>query len=514
MAAIGRPARDVDPRLPFYPTVLHVLLEAAARAPEREALICGERSITYLQYRRAVDGLANELVARGAAGGRVAVMMGNSIEMAVAMLGAMAAGAQMVPVNPHYTPGELTTILADADPVILICDSADAQRANDLAATLGIDQVIALGPGGRAIDAWLDDPAAVLAHPLPAPETLATLPYTGGTTGLPKGANHTHAEMAIFCPQALTLWEIEFDRERFLNVAPMFHIWGFLFATWTPIYTRGTLVIMPQYKPGEVLAAFQRHRITVFAGGPAPIYFGLTAHEDFAATDFSSLRLCLSGGAPCPADLLRRWEAATGCPILEGWGMSEGAPINSTPSNGVRKPLSVGPTTPMTEVDIVDVETGRNVLGVGEVGEVRLRGPQFTKGYRNRPEENATAIRDGWLYTGDIGYFDADGYLFLVDRKKEMVIVGGYNVYPREIDEILFAHPLIREAAAIGVPDAFKGEVVKAFVVREDGADLTAEEVIAYCADHLVKYKLPVEIAFLDALPKTGAGKIAKKLLR
>jgi len=241
---------------------------------------------------------------------------------------------------------------------------------------------------------------------------------------------------------------------------------------------------------------------------------GLRANENFTTTDFSSLRICLSGGAACPEELIRSWEAATGCKLLEGWGMSEGAPINSNPLNGVRKIGSVGIAAAGTEVEVVDLETGARVLGPGERGEIRLRGPQFTRGYRNRPEENKQTIRDGWLYTGDIGYHDDDGYLFLVDRKKEMIIVGGYNVYPREIDELLFRHPAILEAATVGVPDSFSGEAVKVFIVRKPGADLGEDEVRNYCQANLVKYKLPKHVAFIDALPRTGVGKIDKLALK
>jgi long-chain acyl-CoA synthetase len=272
--------------------------------------------------------------------------------------------------------------------------------------------------------------------------------------------------------------------------------------------------LLPAYKPALVLQEFQQRKITTFAGGPAALYLGLRANENFATTDFSSLRICLSGGAPCPEELLRSWEAATGCVILEGWGMSEGAPINSNPLHGVRKIGSVGLVPPGTEVEVVDLDTGERVMPVGERGEIRVRGPQFTKGYRNRPEENRQAIRNGWFYTGDIGYYDADGYLFLVDRKKEMIIVGGYNVYPREIDEILFKHPAILEAATVGLPDSFSGEAVKAFVVLRPGAALTAAELQDHCRGVLVKYKVPTQIEFVDALPRSGVGKINKLALK
>jgi long-chain acyl-CoA synthetase len=241
---------------------------------------------------------------------------------------------------------------------------------------------------------------------------------------------------------------------------------------------------------------------------------GLRANENFAATDFSSLRVCLSGGAACPVELIRFWESATRSVLLEGWGISGGAPIHQNPLHGTRKIGSVGVAAAGYEAEVVDLETGTRVMPVGERGEIRVRGPQFTSGYRNRPEENARQIRNGWLYTGDIGYYDEDGYMFLVDRKKEMIIVGGYNVYPREIDELLFKHPAILEAATVGVPDTFSGEAVKVFVVRKAGANLSAEELLDYCKQNLVKYKWPKHIAFLDALPRSGVGKIDKRALK
>ena len=293
--------------------------------------------------------------------------------------------------------------------------------------------------------------------------------FTGGTTGLPKGADHRHRNLMAFCYGVAALWPMPLDAERMLNVAPLFHIWGFCYTLVFPVYLRAFMDLLPAYKPAAVLEEFQKRRITTFAGGPAALYMGLRANENFDTTDFSSLRVCLSGGAACPVELIRFWEEKTGSVLLEGWGMSEGAPIHQNPLDGVRKVGSVGLAAAGYDAEVVDLETGTRVMPTGERGEIRVRGPQFTEGYHNRPEENARQIRDGWLYTGDIGYYDEDGYMFLVDRKKEMIIVGGYNVYPREIDELLFKHPAILEAATVGVPDSFSGEAVKAFVVLKPG---------------------------------------------
>ncbi len=301
---------------------------------------------------------------------------------------------------------------------------------------------------------------------------------------------------------------------RFLNVAPLFHVWGYYYSLVNPIYLGATLVLVPAYKPAVLLAEFERHRITVFAGGPPVFYVGLRANENFKRTDFSSLRYCLSGGAPCSEELVRAWERETGCALLEGIGMSEGAPIALNPIAGPRKVLSVGVPPPATDVEIVDLESGARVLPLGERGEIRVRGPQFVSGYRNRPDETATAFRDAWLHTGDIGMFDDDGFLFVVDRKKEMILVGGYNVYPREIDEVLAAHPAVLEVATVGVPDEFSGEAVKAFIALKPGATAAAEELDAWCRERLVKYKVPKSFELVVALPKSSVGKIDKLKLK
>ncbi len=271
---------------------------------------------------------------------------------------------------------------------------------------------------------------------------------------------------------------------------------------------------MPAYRPTDILAQFVRDKVTIFAGGPPALYIGLRANENYAKTDWQHLRWCLAGGAPCPEELLRAWKKETGTEILEGIGMSEGAPYASMPMHGARKLRSVGMMPPETEVEIVDLEGGTKVLPANERGEIRVKGPQFIARYRNRPEESAKTFRDGWLYTGDIGFFDEDGYLFVVDRKKEMILVGGYNVYPREIDEVLHLHPAILEAATVGIPDHFSGEAVKAYVALKPGATLSRHDLEAYCKERLVKYKRPKQIEFLDALSKTGVGKIDKLALK
>lgn len=502
----------LDPRYPEYPTIVHALAFAAEHRADAPGIACVDRELTYGQYGRAVAALAAIFTEHGVVGERVAYLMRNSLEMAVGLYAGMAARAQVAPLNPNYTDRELEPLVLDVAPRLIVCDAEFVERATRFAPLVGQPKIIVLGTDGISIDNLLSAPAVPL--PLPQADDLAAIFFTGGTTGYPKGADHRHSNLMADCYATAALWPLPLDAERILNVAPLFHIWGFCYTLIFPVYLRAFMDLLPAYKPADVLQELQKRRITTFAGGPAALYMGLRANENFSKTDFSSLRVCLSGGAACPQELIRFWESATGSVLLEGWGMSEGAPIHHNPLNGVRKIGSVGIAAAGYEAEVVDLETGTRVMPVGERGEIRVRGPQFTKGYRNRPEENARQIRDGWLYTGDIGYYDEDGYMFLVDRKKEMIIVGGYNVYPREIDELLFKHPAILEAATVGVPDSFSGEAVKVFVVLKPGASLSADELLAYCKQNLVKYKWPKHIVFVEALPRTGVNKIDKRALK
>ena len=498
-----------------FPSVVHMLADAAARSPDAPALICDDERLTYGQYLRCVAGFAGELRALGAAGQRVAIVLGNSIDIAIANFAIHAAGAQLVPLNPIYTMRELEALLADAAPLVVVSEPSLDQPMRELAQRLGIRHVIPVGPAsGRRLTAWRDKAALKLPTPLPSPEDLATLQYTGGTTGRSKGANLVHGRVALNVSQREALLPTVRDGERVLCVAPMFHVYAVAMALHLAVYCRGALIIQKTFKPDMVFATIEREKPTVIVGAP-PVYIGLMAHEMFARADLSCLRICYSGASALPEEILRRWQASTGCRILEGFGQSESGPVLSfNPQNGVGKAQSVGIPTPGTRIQIVDLADPEKVLGPGELGEIRVAGPQLMIGYRNMPEETATVLRDGWLYTGDIGEIDADGYLFIRDRKKDMVNVGGYNVYPREIEEILYQHPAVQETAVVGVADSFRGEVAHAYVVVHDGKTVTVAELADFCAERLAKYKVPAAFKLVPALPKTTVGKIDKRSLR
>jgi long-chain acyl-CoA synthetase len=499
-----------DAPLGRHPSVVAMLAAAAAEAPQAEALVFGARRLDYAGYLASVAGFARELEALGARGERVATLIGNSIESCVAMFGALAAGAQLVPLNTLLTAHELQPILADAAPRVLVVDAAFAALAADAARAADIAHVIQVSAGARLLDTWRNGAAL---PPLPAPESLALLQYTGGTTGRAKGVELTHAAIAINVEQREALLPTR-RGDRIVCMMPMSHSYGMAMGLFLAAYCAGTLVILGRYQPDEVLATVARERINVFPGSPT-IFVGLMSHAKFGATDWRSVHTCYSGASALAAATLARWQEAVGAPVFEGYGMTEAGPVLSfNPARGPAKAGSVGIAVPHTQIEIVDVETGQRVLAAGEVGEVRARGPQIMRGYRGLPDETAQALRDGWLYTGDIGELDADGCLFIRDRKKEMLIVGGYNVYPREVEEVLFAHPDVADAAVVGAPDAYRGEQIVAHVVLRTGAARDADALIAHCRERLSKYKIPQRIRFADALPKTAANKTDKLALR
>jgi long-chain acyl-CoA synthetase len=500
---------------PDYPTILHALEDVARRTPDRLALICEDRSLTFAQHKSAISGFARRLQKIGVEGERVAVLMTNCLEMPVCILGAMAARAYVAPMNPNYSDSELTPLLKDTTPKVIVTLPEFHARLSRVAEAMGIPHVLVIGEGSNTIASWISEGSEGLPQPLPDPDDYAMIFFTGGTTGLPKGAEHRHRHIIAFCRlEAAFFSTLEYDRETSLSVAPMFHIFGHHHGAIHPLYLGSTHVLVPRYKPEIVLEQLSRYKVTLFAGGPATVYVGILAAEGIRTADLSHLKICCAGASPFSEDLLKNWEKTTGCAIYEGVGMSEGAPYANNPAVGKRKVLSVGLPPPETEVHVVDLETGTRVMPAFERGEIRVRGPQMIQSYRNRPEETAHTIRDGWVYTGDIGYFDDEGYLFVVDRKKELIISGGYNIYPREVDEVLNSHPDTLEVATVGMKDSFRGEIPVAFVVLKKGRTVTAEDLLAYCKDRLVDYKVPRRIEFLDALPKSGAGKIDKLKLR
>jgi long-chain acyl-CoA synthetase len=299
-----------------------------------------------------------------------------------------------------------------------------------------------------------------------------------------------------------------------LAVLPFFHVYGMTVTMNEAIYLAATIILLPRFQVDDCLEAINTHQPTRFPGVPT-MYIAIINHPKVKGYNISSIKVCSSGSAPMPVEALKKFEELTGGKISEGYGLTEASPVtHANPFSGQRKIGSIGLPRPDTDAKIVDLETGEKDLPPGEEGELCIRGPQVMKGYWNRPEESAKSLREGWLYTGDIAKMDEEGYFYIVDRKKDMIICGGYNVYPREVEEALYLNPKILEASALGVPDPYRGETVKAFVVLKPGQKATAEEMIEFCRGKLARFKVPTLIEFRRELPKTHVGKVLKKVLR
>jgi long-chain acyl-CoA synthetase len=501
-------ARLVGPQeMPSAPaTLAHLLIEAARTNPEGEALVCGDTRLTYAEYSNAAIGFANDLQHQGLRGERIALLLGNSIEMAIASFAVQIAGAQAVLLNPAYTARELSIIIADAEPTLLLHHPSAAPLIPEIKCLQTHTRVLEFT--SLSIDEAREMPV------LPSPETLATLQYTGGTTGRPKGVNLTHAAIATNIAQREALLPTRKSVERILCVTPLFHSYATAMALYLAPYCCGTLVILPKYSPAATLDTLERERITIFPGSPT-IFIGLMQHPGFTKTDFSALRICYSGSAALPAATLMAWEKQVHCKIYEGYGQTEAGPVLTyNAAHRDAKAGSVGTALPHTTIEIVDLHAEDAVLSLGERGEVRARGPQIMSGYRNAPDETAKVLRNGWLYTGDIGAIDRDGTLTIHGRKKEMIIVAGYNVFPREVEDVLLSCPGVKEAAVVGVPDSYRGETVRAFVVAAKDMYVDQAMLLAHCAQNLARYKIPASIEIESELPKTIVGKIDKNALR
>ncbi len=474
---------------PTYTTVVHMLLDAAQRAPNAAALVTANERLNNGDYAHRVAAFASELQAYGAGGNRVALIMKNSTDICIAMFAAHMAGAQVVPLSPQYTASELRPLLQDAAPCVLIHDANSADRDRDLARELNIEHVVTVGGARRLTQPLSGDE---FSGDLPRPNDLASLQFTGGTTGRAKGAEITHAALAVNLAQRAAVVPARADRERMLCVMPLFHCYAIHMGLHNMVQCRGCLVIMDSYHPAELLRLIEEQQVTLFGGSPT-LFTGLMAFPAFEQVDFSALQASYSGASALPETVLKRWEDATGAPVIEGYGQSEaGSVIAFNPLHGTRKPGSVGIPLPGVELEIVDLDSGKQILPPGVAGEIRVSGPQLMCGYRNRPQETREALRDGWLYTGDIGELDDDGYLTICGRKKEMLIVSGYNVYPREIEDVLMQAPTVDECAVVGIADDHRGELPLAVIVTANPREFDACALAAFCEKYLAPYKRPV----------------------
>lgn len=492
---------------------LGVILQASAESrPDHVAIRLDDRTLTYAELHRAALGVARSLRERGIqTGATVAIMIPNLPEFTIAYFGILYAGGTVVPLNVLLSPPEVTYHLQDSEARLLIAHPVFEEPARRGAAEASVPVVWAGGDAAESLEAMMAGEPAPAVFPT-APSDTAVILYTSGTTGKPKGAELTHCNLLLNCSVVVPrLLPIEADQVA-LATLPLFHSFGQTCIQNTTIAVGGTFTLLPRFTPEAALSIIQRHRVTLFAGVPT-MYFAILNCEGGDAYDLSSLESCLTGGAPMPVEVMKSFEAKYRVPILEGFGLSETSPVASFNTvHRLRKPGSIG--YPVWGVEMCIQDESDRPLPDGERGEICIRGHNIMKGYWRRPEATKDAVRDGWFHSGDIGVRDEEGCYWIVDRKKDMILRGGFNVYPREIEEVLYGHEAIVEAAVVGVPHERHGEEVKAVVALAPGATLGADELIAYCKERLAAYKYPRIVEFVDDLPKGPTGKILKRELR
>ncbi|WP_269856208.1 AMP-binding protein [Streptomyces sp. RPT161] len=522
------------------PTMLHAFRASARRVPDRTALVYFDGRLTYSEADALSDGIANHLLAHGfRPGDRTAIALQNTPQFVLALLATWKAGGIAVPVSPMYKSRELGHVLRDAQATALVCHERGwsayiretvADSAVHIALTTSeLDlqsrddhRVLPTDAGSHPDDATdLLAARASAGTPVPepalGPDDAALITYTSGTTGVPKGARNTHGNMAYNAQRQCRILQLP-DGAVIFALAPLFHISGMVSQLAAALTGGSTLAMAYRFEAGVVLDAIREHR-PAYMVGPSTAYIALMARPDTSADDFASFRWLSSGGAPLPPAVVEEFRRRYGHYVRNGYGLTEctGAcasvpPGKEAPVDPVSGTLAVGVPGPDTVIRIVD-ETGGDVP-FGEHGEIAVRGPMVVPGYWRRPEESAATLPDGELRTGDIGFMDETGWLYVVDRKKDMISASGFKVWPREVEDVLYTHPAVREAAVVGVPHPYRGETVKAYVSLKPGASVDSCELVAYCKDRLAAYKYPREVELLAELPKNTSGKILRRELR
>jgi long-chain acyl-CoA synthetase len=523
---------------------LHEFFEDAVRQwPDNVATIFFGKRLTYAQLDEQANRFAAGLQSIGVEPGeRVAIILPNCPQFLIALYGVLKAGAIALPTNPLYVQRELKGQFNDAGVETVIALNIIGPRVQEIMPETPVKRLVVthtrdyLSPlmsaalavkerrDGTAVSVQGDNVYQLqeLIRNSPAeytrsnarPEGTALFLYTGGTTGLPKGAMLSHRNLVSDTLQ-MRAWVFgtrPIGREVFLGVIPFFHSYGLTVVMNLSISVGGAIVLLPRFVMKDALRAIARFRPTVFPAVPT-IYNAIANHPLASRYDLRSIRACISGAAPLPLEVAEAFESVTGARLVEGYGLTETSPVtHCNPVYGERRIGSIGLPIPHTDAKIVDADT-REPLPVGQVGELAVRGPQVMQGYWAQPEESAGAIKDGWLYTGDMARQDEDGYFYIVDRKKDLILVGGFNVYPREVEDALYENPKVQEVVVAGIPERTMGEIVKAYVVLKPDTEATEEELRAFCAERLARYKVPVRIEFRESLPKSGVGKYLRRQL-
>ncbi|MEH7128490.1 fatty acid--CoA ligase family protein [Neobacillus drentensis] len=503
--------------------------ETAMNYAAKPAYYFMNQSCTYAELEGAITKFASGLQKLGVKqGDHIALLLGNSPHFVISLYGALRLGVTVIPVNPIYTADEIGYILNNGDvkavialdmaiPLVekmhtflpkiehyIFCETDPNSRGESKFESLSASSKM------KSFAEVVTSGEITFMGPELKDDDTAIILYTSGTTGKPKGAMLTHKNLYINAKDVGQYLKMNSD-DKVVTVLPMFHVFCLTVALNAPLLSGATLLIAPKFSPREIFELIKENQATVFAGVPT-MYNFLFQNPDGKTEDLKSLRLCISGGASLPVALLKNFEQKFNVVVSEGYGLSEASPVTCfNPLDRPRKPGSIGTSILRVENKIFN-ELGEEVP-VGEVGELVVRGPNVMKGYYQMPEETTAAIRNGWLHTGDLARMDEDGYFYIVDRKKDLILVGGYNVYPREVEEVIYNHSDVVEVAVLGVPDPNLGEAVKAYVVSKN-PKLTAEQLLVYCSQHLAKYKVPSSIEFIEELPKNTTGKILRRALK
>jgi long-chain acyl-CoA synthetase len=512
---------NVPPHIEIPSRSIYSLLENTEQEyPSHKAVIDGDKELTYYQLKNLVDRFASALYERGfQKGDRIALMLPNCAEYVIAYFGVQRLGGIVVQVNPLYQQSELEHILYDSEAKWFVGHQKQREKLEQISDS---KEVTAIFINNKFEEQELDFYHVISNTIITLPsleinpeEDIAVLQYTGGTTGRSKGVMLTHANLISNIYQSFSFsgGVFQIPGERILSVSPFFHVYGMTSALNLAIFAAATIICVARFNADDTIQIIRKHQPTFFPGVPT-MYIALLHHPEAESAGLDCIKVCNSGSAPMPVEVMKEFERKTGAKIIEGYGLSEASPVtHRNPIRGQRKYGSIGIPLPNTDCKIVDIATGTAELPPGEAGELIVKGPQVMKGYWKKPEETKLALRDGWLYTGDIATMDEEGYFYIVGRKKEMIIAGGYNIYPVEIEEVLYQHPGVGEACVFGVPDPYRGETVKAVIVPRKDAYVTEQEIIEWCRKRLASYKAPRLIEFREQLPKTAVGKILRRKL-
>lgn len=514
---------------------LYGLLERTVKDyPTVTAIIDGERQWTYAELKESADRFASALHLHGfEKGNRIAVMFPNCAEYIIAYFGIQRLGGIVVQINPMYQPSELEYILHDSGARWFVGRGEERGKLESIPYAREMRRIFTAA--GSALDWQTEEGSAeqgwggeYLFHQLIAEtdiqlpdvkmipkEDTAVLQYTGGTTGKSKGVILTHYNLVGNVYQSFTFSDGFFERpgEKVLSISPFFHVYGMTSCMNISIFAAATIICLARFDVEKTLDLIRKHQPTFFPGVPT-MYIALLHHPDSSSAGLQCFKVCNSGSAPMPVEVMKEFEQKTGAQIVEGYGLSEAAPVtHRNPVRGLKKAGSIGIPLPGTDSKIVDKETGRIELPPGEVGELIIKGQQVMKGYWNKPEETALNLRDGWLYTGDLATMDEDGFFYIVGRKKELIIAGGYNIFPVEVEEVLYQHPAIEEVCVYGIPDDYRGETVMAAVVLRKGEHITDHELAAWAREKMARYKVPRKFEYRSHLPKSTVGKVLRRKL-